>query len=33
VIPRAEGSRPELSAVSGAIHDAVAALLPEANRP
>ena len=33
VMPRAEGSRPELSAVSGAIHDAVAALLPEANRP
>lgn len=33
VIPRGEGSRPELSAVSGAIHDAVAALLPEANRP
>ena len=32
-IPRGEGSRPELSAVSGAIHDAVAALLPEANRP
>lgn len=33
VLPRGEGSRPELSAVSGAIHDAVAALLPEANRP
>lgn len=33
VIPRGEGSRPELSAVSGAIHDAVAALLPKANRP
>jgi 1-acyl-sn-glycerol-3-phosphate acyltransferase len=33
VMPRAEGSRPELAAVSGAIHDAVAALLPEANRP
>jgi 1-acyl-sn-glycerol-3-phosphate acyltransferase len=33
VIPRSEGARPELAAVSGAIHDAVAALLPEANRP
>jgi 1-acyl-sn-glycerol-3-phosphate acyltransferase len=33
MIPRTEGSRPELAAVSGAIHDAVAALLPEANRP
>ena len=32
-IPRTEGSRPELGAVSAAIHDAVAALLPEANRP
>lgn len=32
-IPRGEGSRPELSAVSAAIHDAVAALLPEENRP
>lgn len=32
-IPRTEGSRPELGAVSTAIHDAVAALLPEANRP
>ena len=32
-IPRTEGSRPELAAVSTAIHDAVAALLPESNRP
>jgi len=32
-IPRVEGPRPELAVVSGAIHDAVAALLPEANRP
>jgi 1-acyl-sn-glycerol-3-phosphate acyltransferase len=33
VLPRVEGSRPDLAAVSGAIHDAVLALLPEANRP
>lgn len=32
-IPRAEGARPELAAVTSSIHSAVAALLPEANRP
>jgi len=32
-IPRTEGSRPELAAVTSAIHDAVAGLLPETNRP
>lgn len=32
-IPRSGGPRSELAVVSGAIHDAVAALLPEENRP